>query len=43
MRGTSPLLRVLLVLALTLPLLLATWFCWHQRIQVLDEANRSAV
>ena len=25
-----------------LPLLLVTWFCWHQRVQVLEEANRTA-
>ena len=42
MAGTSLLQRVSLVLALALPLLLATWFSWHRRVQVLEEINRTA-
>jgi two-component system NtrC family sensor kinase len=42
LRSTSPAQRVMLVLALTLPLLLVSWFRWHQRVQVLEEANRTA-
>ncbi len=42
MHGTSLLQRVLLVFALTLPLLLAAWYCWQQRVQALQEANRTA-
>ena len=42
LRSTSLLQRGLLALSLTLPLLLVTWFCWHQRVQVLEEANRIA-
>jgi signal transduction histidine kinase/CheY-like chemotaxis protein len=42
LHGTSPLQRVLLVLALTIPLLLLTWFCWHRRVQLLEEASRTA-
>jgi signal transduction histidine kinase/CheY-like chemotaxis protein len=40
--GTSPAQRGLLALALALPLLLVTWYCWQQRIQVLQETNRTA-
>ena len=34
--------RVWLALALTLPLMLAAWYCWQQRVQALQEANRAA-
>jgi hypothetical protein len=42
LRSTSLLQQVLLFLALTIPLLILTWFCWHQRVRVLEEANRAA-
>ena len=42
LRSTSLIQRLLLALALTLPLLLVTWFCWSQRVQALEEANRIA-
>ena len=29
-------------MAVALPLLLVTWYCWQQRIQVLEETNRTA-
>jgi two-component system NtrC family sensor kinase len=41
-RGTSAAQRGLLALALALPLLLVTSYCWQQRIQVLEETNRTA-
>lgn len=40
--SSSRMQRVLLVLALTLPLLLVTGFSWHRRHQVLNEANLTA-
>lgn len=42
MRGTSLLQRMLLALALAIPLLLLTWFCWHQRVRVLEEGHQTA-
>lgn len=41
-RGTSAPQRGLLALALALPLLVVTWYCWQQRMQVLEETNRTA-
>lgn len=41
LHSTSLLQRVLLALALAIPLLLLTWFCRHQRVQVLEEGNRT--
>lgn len=43
LHSTSRLQRVWLALALATPLLLLLWFCWHQRVQVLQEADRAAV
>jgi signal transduction histidine kinase/CheY-like chemotaxis protein len=40
--GSSAVQRVLLALALTLPLLLLASYCWHQRVKVLEEADRAA-
>ena len=42
LQNTSLLQRAYLVLAVTLPFVLMTWFCWHQRVQVLEAANRTA-
>ncbi|MDB5887082.1 MAG: Blue-light-activated protein [Polaromonas sp.] len=42
LRSTSRWQRVLLALGLTIPLLLLLWFCWHQRVKVLQEANGTA-
>ena len=41
-RGTSAAQRILLGLALVLPLLVVTWYCWHKYTEVLEEANRTA-
>ena len=41
-RSTSLLQRLVLVLALTIPLCILTWFCWNQRMEVLKGANQTA-
>lgn len=33
---------MLLALALAIPLVLLTWFCWHQRVRVLEEGHQTA-
>ncbi|MDB5963627.1 MAG: Blue-light-activated protein [Polaromonas sp.] len=43
LHSTSLLQRFLLVLPLTLSVLLVTWFCWHQRVQVLEKAYQTAL
>jgi signal transduction histidine kinase/CheY-like chemotaxis protein len=42
LRDTSWPLRALLLLALLLPALLAAWFAWYQRDEVINEAQRTA-
>ena len=41
-RGTSAAQRGLLFLALALPLLLVTWYCWQQRIQIQETTDQTA-
>jgi len=42
LRDTSLLQRLILALAMTLPIALATWSIWQHHIQILERANRTA-